>query len=325
MTATLSSLHTLDFKISEPVLLEGGQSLSNINIRYTTFGALNADRSNVVWIFHALTGTSNPTEWWEGLFDESSAFDINQDFIVCANMLGSCHGTTSPENKDFPLFTIRDIVKLHQKLRDHLKIDKIKIGIGGSMGGQQLLEWASQEPDLFEHIVPIATNACHSPWAIAFNEVQRMALENLDKGKGLETARAIAMLSYRHYKTFDYSQKDSDQRWNNFRSSSYVRYQGEKLRQRFTTESYYYLSKAMDSHNLGRHAVSLEAALSRINASATVIGVDSDLLFPIEEQKFIARHLKNATYHQIDSVFGHDGFLVETAQLNNILTTQIHR
>lgn len=319
MTATLSSLQTLDYKISESVLLEGGNSLSNINIRYSTFGELNADKSNVVWVFHALTGSSNPLEWWAGLFGEESAFDIERDYVICANILGSCYGTTSPEDRSFPVFTIRDIVSLHQKLRDHLEIEKIRIGIGGSMGGQQLLEWASQEPDLFEHIVPIATNACHSPWAIAFNEVQRMALENLDKGKGLETARAIAMLSYRHYRTFDHTQKDIDQRWDNFRSSTYLRHQGEKLRRRFTTESYYYLSKAMDSHNLSRHSVSLEAALSNINASATVIGVDSDLLFPIEEQQFIAQHLKAATFHQIDSSFGHDGFLIETSQLNKIL------
>lgn len=311
---------TLDYKVPEPVLLEGGDSLSNINIRYTTIGELNEDGSNVIWIFHALTGNSNPLEWWPGLFEEG-ALDSDEHFIVCANMLGSCYGTTTPEDHNFPLFTIRDIVTLHKELKSHLGIERIKLGIGGSMGGQQLLEWAVQEPDLFEHIIPIATNAYHSPWAIAFNEVQRMALENIDKGKGLETARAIAMLSYRHYKTFDQTQKDVDQRWDDFRSSSYLRYQGEKLRQRFTSESYYYLSKAMDSHNIGRHAVSVEAALDSINSEATVIGVNSDILFPIDEQQFIAKHLKNATYYQIDSEFGHDGFLVETDQLNQIISS----
>ena len=318
MTATAEKQRTLDYKLEESILLEGGQTLSDITIRYSTFGELNDDKSNVIWIFHALTGNSNPIDWWPGLFGED-AIDLEKSFVVCANMLGSPYGTTAPEDRSFPVFTIRDIVTLHQKLRDHLEIVNIKVGIGGSMGGQQLLEWAVQEPNLFEHIVPIATNACHSPWAIAFNEVQRMALENLDKGKGLETARAIAMLSYRHYNTFDQSQKDLDQRWDNFRASSYLRYQGEKLRQRFTSESYYYLSKAMDSHNLGRHAVSVEAALASINAQATVIGIDSDLLFPIEEQKFIAQHIKNATFHQVSSSFGHDGFLVETHQLNQIL------
>ncbi len=328
MQATLQHLSENILEIEEPVTLEGGESLSDVTVHYTTFGNLNHNGTNVVWIFHALTGNSNPTDWWPGLFGENGYFDPDRDFIVCANMLGSCYGTTGPDDnglngRRFPFFTIRDIVSMHQRLRDHLGIRKIKVGIGGSMGGQQLLEWAVQEPNLFGSIIPIATNAVHSPWGIAFNEAQRMALDNIDKGKGLEAARAIAMLSYRSYHTFDQTQKDEDERWDQFSASSYQRYQGEKLRKRFNSRTYYYLSKAMDSHNIGRHAVSVTEALSRINSRALVIGISTDILFPNHEQQLIADHISGAQLKIIDSDYGHDGFLIETDQLNPLIKSFI--
>ena len=184
------------------------------------------------------------------------------------------------------------------------------------MGGQQLLEWAVQEPTFFEHIIPIATNAAHSPWGIAFNEAQRMALDNIDKGKGLEAARAIAMLSYRGYSTYEETQRDEDQRWDQFSASSYQKYQGEKLRLRFDSNTYYYLSKAMDSHNVGRHAPSIAKALSRIQSRTLVLGLDSDILFPLSEQKLIADAIESARFGVISSTYGHDGFLIEVAQIN---------
>jgi homoserine O-acetyltransferase/O-succinyltransferase len=182
-----------------------------------------------------------------------------------------------------------------------------------------LLEWAVQEPELFEHIVPMATNAVHSPWGIAFNEAQRMALENIDPSKGLEAARAIAMLSYRHYNTFEKTQQDVDQRWDSFSASSYQKYQGEKLRKRFSAESYYTLTKAMDSHHIGRHFGSAEAALKRIKSKALVIGVDTDILFPIQEQAYIAKHIAGARFEEISSDYGHDGFLTEAATITALL------
>lgn len=244
--------------------------------------------------------------------------------MVCANMLGSCYGTTGPKNRDFPLVTIHDMVELHKLLRQHLGIDRIFLGIGGSMGGQQLLEWAVQEPELFENIVPMATNAVHSAWGIAFNEAQRMALENIDIAKGIETARAIAMLSYRHYKGYQLKQTDVDQRWDHFSAASYQRYQGEKLRKRFTLESYYTLSKAMDSHHVGRHFGSAENALKRIQSRAMVVSLDTDILFPPEEQAFLARYIPNARLETIQSDFGHDGFLVETGKIGALLKAFLH-
>ncbi|MAE85808.1 MAG: homoserine O-acetyltransferase [Flammeovirgaceae bacterium] len=306
-------------KAKDPIVLECGDTLQNVRIAYTTWGTLNDTRTNVVWVFHALTANGNPQEWWPEMVGYDQVINPEEHFIICANMLGSCYGTTGPTNMNFPLVTINDMVKAHKILKNHLELDKIFLGIGGSMGGQQLLEWAVQEPELFENIVPLATNAFHSPWGIAFNEAQRMALENIDSAKGLEAARAIAMLSYRHYDTYNSTQKDVDQRWDDFSASSYQKYQGEKLRKRFSVPSYYYLSKAMDSHHLGRHFGSAEAALKRIKSRALVIGISSDMLFPPHEQKFIADNITNASLEIINSHFGHDGFLTEAATISQLL------
>ncbi|MDW3197564.1 MAG: homoserine O-acetyltransferase [Cytophagales bacterium] len=323
MQATLLQRNTTSLVVDEPFLLEGGGVLPQVTIGYTTAGELNEDHSNVVWVFHALTANSDPFEWWPELFGEGRRFNPEKYFVVCANMLGSCYGSTAPEDFHFPIITIHDMVEVHKQLRAHLGIEKIHVGIGGSMGGQQLLEWAVQEPELFENIMPIATNAYHSPWGIAFNEAQRMALNNKDREKGLEAARAIAMLSYRHYNTYDHSQKDEDQRWDHFSAASYQQYQGFKLRKRFTPESYYYLSKAMDSHHLGRHFASVADALGRITARCLVIGVASDILFPVEEQKLLAQHIPNASLEVIESIYGHDGFLVEMEAIDQLIKNWI--
>ncbi len=319
MPTTTVTPESQTLEINRPFLLESGFSLEDITIQYHTYGTLNPDKSNIVWVFHALTGNSNPIEWWDGFIDEESPINPNEHYIICSNMLGSCYGTTGPENGNFPLITIRDIVGVQKILRDHLGINKVWLGIGGSMGGQQLLDWAVQEPDFFENIVPIATNAVHSPWGIAFNEAQRMALDNIDKGKGLEAARAIAMLSYRGYHTFEGTQKDTDQRWDDFSASSYLKYQGEKLRKRFTSNTYLTLSKAMDSHNVGRHHISIPEALDRITSKALVVGISSDLLFPVAEQEFLNLHLRESKLHVIESLYGHDGFLTETQELRSVL------
>ena len=319
MQATLLQHSTTSLVIDEPLLLEGGGILPQVTINYTTAGELNEDRSNVVWVFHALTANSDPLEWWPELFGEGRLFDPEQHFIICANMLGSCYGSTAPEDYHFPIITIHDMVKVHKMLRDHLGIERVKVGIGGSMGGQQLLEWAVQEPSFFETIIPVATNARHSPWGIAFNEAQRMALNNKDKEKGLEAARAIAMLSYRHYHTYDQTQNDEDQRWDHFSAASYQQYQGYKLRKRFTPESYYYLSKAMDSHHLGRHFTSIPEALAGIRSHCIVISIASDILFPTEEQRYLAEHIPGAQLEVIDSIYGHDGFLVEMEAIEKVL------
>lgn len=315
---------SLGFKVEEPLVLECGKTLRDLRIRYTTYGKLNDDKSNVVWVFHALTANSDPAEWWAGLVGANQLINPDQYFIICANTLGSCYGSTEPLDFDFPQLTIRDLVEAHKKLRDHLGIGRIQIGIGGSMGGQQLLEWAVQEPELFQNIVPIATNAKHSAWGIAFNETQRMAIRSASNPEdGLKVARAIAMLSYRHERTYNATQSDADGRIDEFSASSYQRYQGTKLSRKFSPYSYYYLSKVMDSHHLGAGKKGMEQALSKVRSNAIVIGIETDMLFPLHEQKYIASHLPRASFYSIESLYGHDGFLIETDKISEILRTAL--
>lgn len=312
--------------------LESGDHLPGIRLAYTTHGSLNADKDNAVWVFHALTANADPTDWWEGLVGPGLLIDPSRHFIVCANMPGSCYGSISPLDRktetgepylyDFPFFTPRDMVHAYQLLRKSLGIKKVLLGIGGSMGGQQLLEWAAEEPSLFRHIVPIATNAEHSPWGKAFNASQRMAIESDPTwGKptpsagmeGLKVARSIALLSYRHYQTYHSKQNDeANDGIKGFKSETYQRYQGEKLARRFNAFSYYALSRSMDSHKLGRgREGGTLAALRAISAKTLVIGIRTDLLFPLHEQEFLAQNIPGAAFTAIHSDSGHDGFLLE--------------
>lgn len=328
-----------EFLHTQPFTLESGHSLDGLTLLYTTRGHLNERKDNVVWIFHALTANADPFEWWPGLVGTGAFFDPTHYFIVCVNMPGSCYGSTGPLSKnpinrkgyyhEFPFFTPRDMVRAYTPLKEHLGIEKIWLGIGGSMGGQQLLEWAIEEPHLFEHIVPIATNANHSPWGIAFNESQRMAIaadatwkkKNATAGLlGMKAARSIALLSYRHYDTYGISQKEKDEnKVDHFKSTTYQQYQGEKLAKRFNAFSYWTLSKSMDSHNIGRHRGGIKNALKKIKAHTLVIGISSDLLFPPGEQKAIANGIKNSKLEIIDSHYGHDGFLLEYEALTKLL------
>lgn len=333
------------YNISSPFQLESGAVLEEVTIAYHTFGQLNAEKDNVVWVCHALTANSNPVEWWPGLVGKGKLFDPEKYFIVCANMLGSCYGSTGPTainptnnqpfRASFPLVTIRDMVKGHQLLRAHLEIDKIRICIGGSMGGQQAVEWAIMESDRIEKLVLLATNAKHSPWGIAFNETQRMAINadpTLHNGTkeagyaGLEAARAIAMLSYRSYFTYENTQSEvDDEKMDEFLASSYQRYQGQKLRKRFDVFSYITLSKAMDSHNVGRDRGSIQAALQQIKSKTLVISIQSDVLFPVEEQTFLANYIPNAKLEIIDSFYGHDGFLVEATTIETLVRSHLEQ
>lgn len=331
--------HDHTFHYSKPFPLEAGGVLSGFQLSYTTLGKLNHDRSNVVWVCHALTGSSDFTDWWGELFREGSVFDPRDYFIICANMLGGCYGSTGPLSVDpqtgkpyfhaFPEVTNRDVVNAFDLLRKELRLHAIHTLIGGSLGGQQVVEWAVQKPDVFEHIIPIACNAFHSPWGIAFNEAQRMAIQADPTWKndepeagseGLKAARAIGMISYRYYETFNQTQAEkTDDKLDGFRASSYQQYQGQKLANRFNAFTYWKLSKMMDSHNVGRGNPSIKHALSQISARTLVIGIDTDILFPSKEQKFLAEHIPEARYLEITSLYGHDGFLVEFDQLDSIL------
>ena len=327
------------FKYKEGLVLESGQLLEDITIAYHTYGEYNPKKNNVIWVCHALTANSDVFDWWAGLFGEDDFFNPKEHFIVCANILGSCYGSTGPLSvsgkgdstyyHDFPQLTVRDLVAAHELLRSELGIEKIHTLIGSSLGGMQALEWAYNLNGELEHLVFLASNAQHSPWGIAFNESQRMAIavdptwkESKDTAglEGMKTARSIALLSYRNYQTYQDTQTETNHdKQDDFKASSYQNYQGLKLANRFNAYSYWELSKIMDGHNIGRGRKSPKDALSQIRAKTLVIGVKSDLLFPIAEQEFVAQNIPGSEYAEINSLYGHDGFLLEQKQLTKVI------
>lgn len=324
------------FRYDQEFFLESGESLPEFELAYQTWGQLNADHSNVIWVCHALTANAAVDEWWPRMLGQGFLLDPDRYFIICANMLGSCYGsshalslnpaTSQPYYHEFPLLSNRDIIHAFDLLRQSLGIRNIFTLIGGSLGGQQVLEWAISSPQLFQHIIPLATNAQHSPWGIAFNESQRLAIladptwqENRsDAGlAGLKAARSVALLSYRNYATYHASQQEPDnESTQDFRAASYQRYQGDKLVKRFNAFSYWTLASAMDSHNVGRGRASIGQALADIQAKTLIIGVKTDLLFPISEQRILHEYIPNSQLVEIESGYGHDGFLIETDQIS---------
>ena len=326
------------FNYPKPFELENGKTLEKLTITHHTAGKLNEQKDNVIWVCHALTANSDVFDWWKGLFGEDDLFNPKDHFIICANVIGSHYGTTNPLSinpktntpyfSNFPTVTIKDMANAHQLLAESLGINQIKILIGGSLGGQQALEFTLLNQTKIENLVLLATNAVHSPWGIAFNETQRLAIEadesfyaNKENGgqNGLIAARTIAMLSYRTYEIYEEKQKDLNNVYESFKASSYQKYQGQKLANRFNAYSYWLLTKTMDSQNIARNRACLEETLNSIKAKTKVIAISSDILFPAKEQKFIADHIPNASYHEINSSYGHDGFLVELDALKEIL------
>jgi len=321
--------HIANFK------LESGVILPEVIMAFQTYGKLNSDKSNVIWVCHALTANAEVHKWWPEMFGPGKVLDPEKYFIVCPNFLGSCYGSTGassaeiPEDfkrKKFPLIQILDMVKAHRLIAQHLKISNIHLLIGASLGGQQALQWAVQFPDEIKHLCSVATNAFHSPWGIAFNASQRLAMEadesflqnKVDGGKaGLKAARSIALLSYRTPEIYNTTQAEKDAgKVENFKVEAYQNYQGEKLVKRFCPYAYYAITKSMDSHNVGRGFNSVEDALKQIKARTLCIALSSDRLFLPEEQQFLAKHIADSEYIELDSIYGHDGFLVEAEQIN---------
>lgn len=326
-----------NYKHTTPFSLELGGELAELNITYHTYGEYTQE-SKVVWVCHALTASSDVFAWWKGLFGEEDFFNPKEHFIVCPNILGSPYGTTCPVSinpatgepyyRDFPAFTIRDIMRVHEVLRQHLGIKKIHIGVGGSMGAGQLLEWTYSHPDVFERLALIAYTAKESAWAIGIHTAQRMCIEadptwqdrRPDAGqKGLAAARGMAMNLYRTFDCFEIQQADNDDRTHDFSMDGYLRYQGQKLVDRFDVHSYYHLMNALDTHNLGRGRGGCEQVLSEIKTPCLLVGIKSDVLYPIQEQRFISAHLPNVKYHEIESLYGHDGFLTEGEKLTGLI------
>ncbi len=312
-----------------PFEVEAGVTLPRVRVAYRTWGRLNPARDNAVVVCHALTGDANVDRWWEPLIGPGRGVDTEQWFVVASNVLGGCYGTTGPTSldpatgepygPDFPRVTIRDMVRLQRRLIDHLGVRRIATVVGGSMGGMQALEWAALYPELVRSIVPIAVGAEHSPWCIGISEAQRQAVYTdpdwqggrytRRPARGLAVARQIGMISYRSPQSF--GERFGRRGGEAFEVESYLRHQGEALVARFDANTYVNLTYAMDSHDLGRERGGKQAALAAVTCPALVIGISSDVLYPVAEQRELVELLPAAHYLELDVPHGHDGFLVE--------------
>ena len=313
--------------------------LPEVEVEYTTYGTLSPAKDNIIWVCHALTADSRVADWWNNTVEEGKFLDPARWYVICANILGSPYGTTSPVSinpatgkqygAEFPMITVRDMVALHRRLAQRLGIEHVELLVGSSIGGFQCMEWAIADPDFARRVALIATCTRSSAWAIAFNESQRMAIEAdqtfhtdaPDAGlAGMAVARSIALLSYRGAEAYNATQTDPDgEKLEGFRVTTYQQHQGEKLRRRFNAHCYYRLSQAVDSHNIARGRGSVEEALRQIRAKALVVAITSDILFPPADHTVMVENIPSVEYRLIDSPFGHDGFLVEGEQLDTII------
>jgi len=309
----------------ENFTLESGEQLENLAINYHQYGKPNASQSNVIWVFHPLTSNSDVETWWPGLFGVDAIFDVNKHCVICANTICSPYGTTAPSDLAFPAISLRDIVNAHIKLADYLGIRRIKTAIGGSFGGAQALEFAYAFDGHIDQLVVMACLAKETAWGVALHEAQRMALKADasfgDKGKGkegLKAARAIGLMTYRTAEGFIQSQTGQNEQ-GEFKANTYLQYQGDKFVNRFDSLAYYYLSHCLDSHDIGRGRGGVDVALGKLRMPTLIIGIPNDLLIPIGEVKMMAEAIPRATLVTLNSIYGHDGFLIESEKISSML------
>lgn len=323
-------------QISAAFPLERGGQLSNPTLAYFTHGTPG---NPVVWVCHPFHTGANVAEWWPGLFGQQGYFNAEKYFIVCVNVPGSCFGSTGPlsENPaqggsayfhEFPLLTIRDMARANEALRKHLKIRKIHLLLGPATGGQVALEWAIEEPGAFEQLVLISTNARQSPWAIAINESRRMAIEaditwrknHPQAGEaGLRAAEALALLYSSSSQAYDALQDTSDAIVGSFRAATFQQERSLQRIREFNAFSCYLLSRAADTHDVGRKRGGIAAALAEVHAKTMVIGMASDQLFPCAEQRFLSEKIPGAIYREVHTDAGHEGYLTESSRLTHLL------
>lgn len=335
------SARTLYLELPRSFLLENGAALQEVTIAYQTWGdPANADQRAIL-ICHALTGSADVDAWWPGIIGPGKAFDPAHDFVICANILGSCYGTTGPLSRkpgsqqryraDFPEISVRDMVSLQKTLMDHLGIRRLALVTGPSLGGMQALEWAASYPEMVGSIVPIGVGARHSPWCIGVSEAQRAAIEadpHWNNGyysddqppqRGLSAARMMAVCTYRSWHSFENRFGRDVRSDGQYQVQSYLRHQGEKINQRFDANTYVTLTHAMHTHDLARGRGKSAAVLAKLAQPALVVSVSSDALYPPHEQARLAAALPNSSYVVLESLHGHDGFLIETEHLGALI------
>lgn len=348
-----------DFYSKTPLKLELGASLDEFNIRYETYGKLNADKSNAVLVCHALTGdhhvagvygiNDKKTGWWNNIVGPNKPLDTEKYFVICSNCIGGCRGSTGPNsinpktgkrwNLTFPVYTIGDMVNAQARLLDHLGIEKLALVIGGSMGGMQALQWAVSYPDRVQRVLGLATTSHQNAQAIAFNEVGRHAIMSDEAWNGgdyehqpavgLGVARMMAHITYLSDKGMDdkFGRKVELNLQNPFAPSfqveRYLHHQGKTFVNRFDANTYLYLTKALDLFDLRGHCNTLEEAFKNVKAKVMTVGFTSDWLFLPEQNREIAlaliRAKKNASYVEIESDQGHDSFLIHSPKLYAII------
>lgn len=341
--------------LDQPFVLESGEVLPEVVIAYRSWGRLSPAADNAVIVCHALTGSADADDWWGALFGPGRSLDPGRDFIVCANVLGGCYGTTGPTSPApdgrpwgarFPRLTIRDQVRAQMALADALAIRCIRFVIGGSLGGLQALEWAVLDHRRVGAVVSIAAAGRHSPWCVAWSEAQRLALVADPKYcaghydpadppvAGLAAARAIAMLTYRSHRSLverfgrrcageglPAAAKEAD----DFAVKSWLRHHGQALVERFDANSYRVLLDAMDSHDLGRGRAGYEAVVQQIRQPVLIVSLNSDGLYVPADQQELAGRLPAAQWLSIDSGHGHDGFLIDADLFEPAIRAFVHR
>lgn len=322
-------------------VLENGESLTEVQIAYRTWGDPKNSAKNTILICHALTGSADVEAWWPEIIGPQKAFDPANDFIICSNILGSCYGTTGPVSlkpgsderyrADFPRISIRDMVELQRTLLDRLGIEKVGLVTGPSLGGMQALEWAFAYPERVGSVVPIGVGGRHSAWCIGVSEAQRAAIaadpnwkdgyytDDAPPEKGLAAARMMAVCTYRSWQSFDERFGRDCREDGRYQVQSYLQHQGKRFNERFDANTYVALTHAMHSHDLSRGRGAYPDVVTEIKQPALVVSVSTDALYPPEEQRELARYLPNAEYEVLSSAHGHDGFLIETEELGRII------
>jgi len=346
------------FQPPRPLRTAGGVDFGPIQVAYETYGTLSPQRDNAIFICHALTGDAHAAGkhspdakkpgWWDGFIGPGRGLDTNKYFVICANVLGGCQGTTGPCSinpasgepfaLDFPFLTVGDIVDVHAELVRYLGIEQLLAVVGGSLGGMQVLEWAAKFPQMVGAAVVLASAANLSAQGIAFNTVGRRAIYTdpaFNSGKyydgekpryGLALARMVAHITYlseasiemkfgrrlQHSDRFAYDLM----RETEFRVESYLHYQGKRFVERFDANSYLYLTKAMDYFDLADGRGSVAEALSATDARFLIVSYTTDWLFPTSQSREMVRALlkarKDVTFLELDSPFGHDAFLIDS-------------